>query len=68
MKKILICPYCWSTSEGCCPNNDYLELSEYIYSTFLNSDNQTRKQIIQCEQNKVYEKLREQSKIIKTLK
>lgn len=64
---VFICPYCWSISGACCPNDNYLELSGYIYKIFLESDNETRKQIIESEQNKKYQSLKEQSNIIRLL-
>lgn len=66
-EKVLICPYCWSTSGACCPNDDYLELSGYIYKSFLDADNETRKQIIESEQKKIHESRRKQSNIIRQL-
>lgn len=66
-KTYLICPYCWAASGACCPNDDYLELPEYTYKSFLDADNETRRQIIEGEQNKVRQRLREQSNIIRQL-
>lgn len=64
---VFICPYCWEITGVCCPNDDYLKLSGYIYKSFLESDNETRKQIIESEQNKKNQSLKEQSNIIRQL-
>lgn len=64
---VFICPYCWEIAGVCCPNDDYLKLSGYIYKSFLESDNEARKQIIESEQNKKYQNLKEQSNIIRQL-
>lgn len=64
---VFICPYCWTTSGACCPNDDYLEMSGYIYKSFLSGDDKTRRQIIESEQNKKYHSLKEQSNIVRQL-
>lgn len=64
---VFICPYCWATSGTCCPNDDYLEMSGYIYKSFLIGDDKTRREIIESEQNKKYQNLKEQSNIIRQL-
>ena len=64
---VFVCPYCWEITGVCCPNDDYLELSGYIYKSFLASDNEARKRIIEIEENKKYQRIKEQSNIIRQL-
>lgn len=67
-KTHLVCPYCGASSRDdyciCCGSDELLEFPDYLYDLLINSDRESRREIIEHQQSLKQAEYIRQSRII----